>query len=234
MKKMYKITLILVVLIVLPLSFSKHFFTEAASTYDIPKNNGTSLHGVSIRPTENVAQFDSTKEIAAIKSSTQTKKNPTTSTIISAGLLPKTGKSYTYEPSFQGPEKKTYSAERNPYFDQAVNLLEDEYTGYTYIESANSFSLGIAYSDVFYFSLDYPMQAKTTIRDTDYGFESDDYTDVTVISTTQTVRTKAGTFKNVVVLQYPNGSKLFIAKDYGIIKITDYEGNISTELTAVE
>lgn len=234
MKKMYKITSVLAVLLILPLSLSTHFFTKAATTYDSSEMNGTTLHDVPTRPIENVAQFNATKEVVVNKASVQTKATSPSSTIISAGLLPKAGRTYTYEPSFQGPEKKTYSAERNPYFDQAVNLLEDEYTGFTYIETANSFSLGIANSDVFYFSLDYPMKAKTTIRDTDYGIESDDYTEVTVVSTSQTVQTKAGTFKNVVVLQYPNGSTLFIAKDYGIIKITDYDGSLSTELIAVE
>ncbi|ATP41444.1 hypothetical protein CSE16_16010 [Solibacillus sp. R5-41] len=260
MKKRFKNSLILTMTLlfvtVLPYSISKHSLTQAASTQAIQTNHGTSLHEAPTSHAEKKATIKNhTKEIihavtnrwastefqkgkGNLDVSTQTKKklvaNLATDTTIIGGLLPNVGQSYTYEPSFHGPEKKTYVATKNPYFDNAVNLLEDEYTGYTYIESPSSFALGVAYSDVFYFSLDYPMKAKATIRDTDYGIEKNDYTDVTVTSTTETVHTKAGTFKNVVVLTYPNGSTLFIAKDYGIIKITDYEGNTSTELIAVQ
>lgn len=253
MKNIVKITFILFILFLSP---SKSTFIQAASTNDFQEKNSLFFHGASSLHTEKIALFQNhlidivhavknkwasveyQSKLNKMYTSAQTKKSPLSNPILSAeiisSLLPKTGQHYTYEPSFQGPEKKTYIATKNPYFDNAVNLLEDEYTGYTYIESPTSFTMGDAYSDVFYFSLDYPMHAKTTIRDTDYGIEGNGYTEVVVTSTTETVHTKAGTFKNVVVLRYPNGSTLFIAHGYGIIKITDYEGNISTELVAVE
>ena len=256
MEKIVKIPFILFVLIVLPLSFSKFKFIQAASAHDFQEKKELFYQDVSSLNTEKMVLFQNrAKEIVHARktkwasleyqvgqntsyTSEQSKKttttNPTTTTKITSGLLPNIGQSYTYEPSFQGPEKKTYVATKNPYFDNAVHLLEDEYTGYTYIESPKSFAMGVAYSDVFYFSLAYPMEAKTTILDTDYGVEKNDYTDVVVVSTTETVHTKAGTFKNVVVLNYPNGSTLFLAKGYGIIKMTDYEGDISTELVAVD
>lgn len=256
MKNIVKITLILFALIVLPLSSSKYALIQAASAYDFQEKNGLFFHGAPSLHTEKIAIFQNhiIGIVHAVKNkwasveyqarqytlhaSTQANKsttlNPIPSTEIISSLLPKTGQSYTYEPSFQGPERKTYIATKNPYFDNAVNLLEDEYTGYTYIESPTSFAMGDVYSDVFYFSLDYPMKAKSTIHDTDYGIEKNESTKVIVASTTETVHTKAGTFKNVVQLNYPNGSTLFLAQDYGIIKMTDYEGNISTELVAVD
>ncbi|MEK4426606.1 hypothetical protein [Solibacillus sp. FSL K6-1523] len=256
MKKIVKITFISFVLIVSPLSSPKSAFIQAASVYDFQIKNDLFFHGASPMHTEKIALFQNhlIGIVHAVKNKwasveyqarlntmyglTQTNKsteiNTITSTQIISSLLPKTDQSYTYEPSFQGPEKTTYIATKNPYFDNAVNLLEDEYTGYTYIESPKSFTMGDANSDVFYFSLDLPMNATSTIRDMDYEVEKSEYTEVVVVSTTEIVHTKAGMFNNVVVLNYPNGSTLFIAKGYGIIKITDYEGNTSTELIAVE
>ncbi|MEG0470721.1 MAG: 5,10-methylene tetrahydromethanopterin reductase [Solibacillus sp.] len=256
MKKMLKITFILFACIVLPFSFSKSPSIPPASAHDLQEKNGRffhdvpSLHAKKLLPFYNHVtgmalavknkwvSIDYQISKSSLHASKVTNQKPathakTTSTI-TGGLLPNVGQSYTYEPSFQGPEKKTYMASKNPYIDNAVNLLVDEYIGFTFIESPTSFALGVANSDVFYFSLHYPMEAKTTIRDTDYGIDSNDYTNVTVVSTTETIHTKAGTFKNVAVLTYPNGSTLYIAKGYGIIKITDYEGNTSTELIAVQ
>lgn len=256
MKNIVKITFISFVLIILPLSSSKYTLIQAASTYDFQVKNNLFFHAVPSLPSEKMSVFQNRiigiahavknkwapveyeTEQNTMNASAQTQKVTTeiseTATIIPFSFLPLVDQTYIYEPSFQGPERKTYIATKNPYFDNAVNLLEDEYTGYTYVESPTSFAMGVAYSDVFYFSLDYPMNANSTIHDTDYGIDENEYTEVVVASTTETVHTKAGTFQNVVVLTYPNGSTLFIAKGYGVIKITDYEGNISTELVAVK
>lgn len=162
--------------------------------------------------------------------STKTKETP----IVTKGLLPQANHNYTYSPSFEGEEQKTYVASVNPYVSNAIDLFENEWTGYTYIESENSFDFGIAYSDVFFFSLSYPMKEMETTTDTDYGFDSNTEIEVKVESTSTTIKTEAGTFENVVVLNYPNGSTLYFAKGYGVIRITDFEGTITTELIAVE
>lgn len=172
-----------------------------------------------------------------IYASTLTMKNPKVkaeAAIITKGLMPKANRSYTYEPSFETPEKITYYASKNEAIHNSIELLESEYTGYTYIEKPNELALGVAYSDVFFFSLSYPMKEKETIIDTEYGYDrAITTTKVYVQSTSTTLITPAGTFKNVVVLAYPNGIKLYFAKDYGIIRIADFEGNILTELIAV-
>ncbi|MEK4130875.1 SH3 domain-containing protein [Solibacillus sp. FSL W8-0474] len=162
------------------------------------------------------------------------KYEPKKAPVITNGLLPKANRSYTYEPSLEGGAKTTYKASVNPDIRNSVSLMEEDFIGYTYIENENSFELGVAYSDVFFFSLSYPMKEKSTIYDTDYGIESDTKTEVTVESTSTTLKTKAGTFKNVVVIKYPNGSKLYLAKDYGIIRVTNFEGEITTELVSVK
>ena len=150
--------------------------------------------------------------------------------IVTNGLLPKVNYKYTYAPSFEGEAQKTYVASINPFVANAVDLMEEEYQGYTYIESANSFDLGIAYSDVFFFSLTYPLKQQTVTIDKDLSYGLNNEIKVQVESTSMTLTTKAGTFENVVVIRYPNGAKLFLAKGFGIIRITDSEGKITTEL----
>lgn len=155
--------------------------------------------------------------------------------IVTSGLMPKANRSYTYEPSFEGPNQVTYQAVKNRSIANSIELLEADYIGYTYIESSNELKLGVAYSDTFFFSLSYPMKENRTIIDTDYGYDGvHATTEVKVESTSATVYTKAAKFHNVIILAYPNGSKIYLAKDYGIIRITDFQGDITTELIAVE
>ena len=57
---------------------------------------------------------------------------------------------------------------------------------------------------------------------------------VSVESTTETVTVKAGTFKDVVILRYPSGSRVYFAKGIGILKIEDKHGKIYSELVSVK
>lgn len=155
--------------------------------------------------------------------------------VVTSGFMPKANRSYTYEPSFEGPNQVTYQAVNNPSIANSIELLEADYIGYTYIESNSELKLGVAYSDTFFFSLSYPMKENRTIIDTNYGYDGvHATTEVKVESTSATVHTKAATFHNVVILAYPNGTKIYLAKDYGIIRIADFEGDITTELIAVQ
>lgn len=86
------------------------------------------------------------------------KVKKTVSPVVTNGLMPKVGRQYTYEPSFEGQKKKTYTASINPYVKNSVELLESDYIGYTYMETNESFQFGVAYSDVFFFSLTYPIK----------------------------------------------------------------------------
>ncbi|MEK4230327.1 SH3 domain-containing protein [Solibacillus sp. FSL H8-0538] len=163
------------------------------------------------------------------------KKNPQekTSPIITSGLSPTVGKSYTYDPSFEeNGEKTTYQASKQY---GVTELLKADLQGYAYLESEELFEMGVANSDVFFFSYTYPMKAGSSIYDIDYSFEGNDaYTKVFVESTTHTLTTKAGTFKNVIVLKYPNDTKVYLAKGIGVIKIADKNGNAYVELVSVK
>lgn len=149
-------------------------------------------------------------------------------------FMPKINRSYTYEPSFESDTQKTYTAKQNPSLSNSIELLEDDFIGYTYIESEQELLFGIANSDIFFFSLSYPIIENTSITDTEYFFDgTTETTEIFVKSTSATVSTKAGTFQDVVILTYPNGSNLYLAKEYGIIRITDFAGKVTTELISV-
>ena len=211
MKKWSFIILLVMVLTLLPNSQIK-WNTEAATSQTVLSKNEIVLHDAP------------NKELNQENFSTHANS-----------FMPKINRSYTYEPSFEAEVQKTYIAKLNPSLNNSIELLEDDYIGYTYIESAHELSFGVAYSDVFFFSLSYPMIKNTTISDTEYFFDgTTEKTEIFVKSTTATVSTKAGTFKDVVILTYPNGSELYLAKEYGIIRITDFTGNITTELISVK
>lgn len=211
MKKWSFTTLLIIVLTLMPMS-QLEWNTEAAAGQTGKAKNEVISH---VASPKNVVK----------------EKAPVSNT----GFMPKVNRSYTYKPSFEDAGQKTYTATKNKSIDNSVELLEEDYIGYTYIEDQQQLSLGVAYSDIFFFSLSYPMKEKTTITDTDYLYDgTTETTPVYVESTSSTVKTKAGTFRNVVVLKYPNGSKIYLAKDHGIIRITDFEGNITTELIAVK
>lgn len=255
MRKWSIITIVVLFLSIVPLSQMEQH-TEAATMQfvvakneillrDAPKKNAKTI--LKIKSTSKVIVHSKKGEWAFVEynskkgyiyASTLTNKNPNafaSPPVVTKGLMPKADRSYTYQPSFEGPEKVTYKASKNPSITNSIELLEADYIGYTYIERKNQLELGVAYSDVFFFSLSYPMKEKGTILDTDYGYDGiNTTTNVNVESTSATIKTKAGTFKNVVVLIYPNGTKLYLAKDYGIIRIADFEGTITTELIAVK
>ena len=73
----------------------------------------------------------------------------------------------------------------------------------------------------------------TTVRNnapSNYG--ADGYR-ILVESTTKTVKVKAGTFKNVLILKFPNGIRYYLAKGVGVIKV-GYPNGSPTELVSIK
>ena len=60
-----------------------------------------------------------------------------------------------------------------------------------------------------------------------------DVDQITIESTTSTVTVEAGTFKNVVILKFPNGIRYYLAKGVGIIRIGFPDGE-ATELLSIK
>ena len=252
MKKLISILLLSLLLFLNPsLSQNPHHTEAATVSYVLAKQdiylreypNKDARKITTIKNHSEVKVFSSNKTWSYIQTgkakgyvytNALTKRNPQkikTPPIITGELSPKAGRSYTYAPSFEEDGRKmTYTASMNY---GVTELLAADGFGYAYLESAESFELGIANSDVFFFSLSYPMKKGSTIHDTEYGIQNNTVTEVLVESITHTLETAAGTFHDVVVLHYPNGAQLYLAQDHGVIKIIDSTGKTTTELVAV-
>lgn len=253
MKKLICITLLSLLLFLNPLSLREAYHTEAATVSYVLAEQDIYLRN---QPTEDAKKITTIKNHAEVKvfssndawayiqvgkvkgyvyKSTLTKKNTkqtASAQIVTGGLSPKAGRSYTYNPSFEEDGRKmTYFATQN---HGVTELLTSDGLGYAYLESTDAFEMGIANSGVFFFSLSYPMKRGSTIHDTDYGIQTNTITKVFVESTSHTVTTAAGTFNNVIVLNYPNGAQLFLTKGYGVIKIIDSTGKTTAELVNVK
>lgn len=253
MKKIISITILSLLLFLNPLPLHEANHTEAATVSYVLAKQDIFLRD---QPTKDAKKMTTIKNHTEVKvfssndtwayiqvgklkgyvyTSTLTKKNPNpvaSSPIVTDGLSPKAGRSYTYNPSFEEDGKKITYFATQAY--GVTELLTPDGFGYAYLESTDAFEMGIANSDVFFFSLSYPMKKGSTIHDTDYGIQTNTVTKVLVESTSHTLNTPAGTFNNVIILNYPNGAQLFLAKDYGVIKIIDSTGKTTAELVNVK
>lgn len=85
----------------------------------------------------------------AISNNASTDKAVKEKAPVSNSFMPKVNRSYTYKPSFEDAGQKTYTASKNNSIENSVELLENDYIGYTYIEDQQQLALGVAYSDIF-------------------------------------------------------------------------------------
>lgn len=170
-----------------------------------------------------------------VYTSALSKKNPKAGSMtVTGGLAPKEGLILTYEPSFLVDEKETFYVEKEDEYTYLYNRkspLYPDLSNFTYIEDRQRLLMGVSSSDFIFVNVPYPLKQGATTIDS-----SDMYEDqkVLVESTTKTVTVKAGTFKNVVILRYPDGFREYFAKGIGIIKSTDENGTIFTELVSVK
>lgn len=169
-----------------------------------------------------------------VYTSALSKKNPNASpapTTVTKGLTPVNGLTLTYSPSFFDDTKENFVVKKDGEFTFLFNkgdTLYPDYSSYTYIEDKNRLMIGVSDSDVIFVDVLYPLKQGT------YAKSAYDNSKVLVESTTKTIKVKAGTFKNVVILRHKDGSREYIAKGIGIIKSTNNKGTIITELVSVK
>ncbi|MEK3934391.1 SH3 domain-containing protein [Sporosarcina sp. FSL W7-1349] len=155
-------------------------------------------------------------------------------TMVTGGLAPKEGLILTYAPSFLENKKETFVVEKEEEYTYLYNKkspLYPELSNFTYIETDKGLLMGVSSSDFIFVNVPYPLKQGTYTTDTSLLFEDQK---VLVESTTKTITVKAGTFQNVVILRFPDGSRAYFAKGIGIIKATDQNGKIFTELVSVK
>ncbi|MFJ8234200.1 SH3 domain-containing protein [Ureibacillus sp. NPDC094379] len=164
-----------------------------------------------------------------------TKKKPkATIQPVTGGLTPKEGLVLTYKPSFLNDQKETFIVEKDGEYSYLYNPdspLYPHMPNFTYIENKKQILVGVANSDFIFIIADYPLKHGQYTKDySQYSGERK----VLVESTTKTIKVKAGTFKNVVILRFPDGSREYLARGIGIIKSTNKNGDTITELVSVK
>lgn len=170
-----------------------------------------------------------------------------TSATIKGGLMPKEGLILTYNPSVLNDGKEVFIVEKSgdfsaeksgntTYLKNITNPGDINYRSYYYYEDNENIIMGLDDTDWQFFILSYPMKQGEYIKDT--YFDSEDYTmkyrKVFVETTTATINVKAGTFNNVVVLRSETGLKHYFAEGIGLIRSTDKNGKIVTELSSIK
>ncbi|SOC19575.1 SH3 domain-containing protein [Ureibacillus xyleni] len=207
-----------------------------------PKQNAEQLG--TIKNHSKVRVFSSSKGWSYIKSgklegyvytAALTNKNPkATNGTVTGGLSPADGLILTYQPSILEDKKETFIVSKVGKYTELYNPkspLYPDVPNFVYLEKNDEFVVGVAQSDFIFIDIPLPLKQGHYVKDYS-GF--DEVIDVLVESTTKTIKVKAGTFKNVVILRYPNGSREYLAKGIGIIKSTNKDGKVITELVSVK
>ncbi|WP_303969098.1 SH3 domain-containing protein [Sporosarcina ureae] len=244
--------LFLIMVLVLSFSFSLPTGTEAATKTTAMYVSAKSDIVLRVKPAKNaervgtiknhskVTVFSSSngwshvqagKSKGYVYTSALSKKNPNAATLttVTKGLTPVSGLTLTYSPSFFDDTKESFVVKKDGEFTFLFNIgdtLYPDYSSYTYIEDKNRLMIGVSDSDVIFVDVLYPLKQGT------YAKSAYDDSKVLVESTTKTIKVKAGTFKNVVILRHKDGSREYIAKGIGIIKSTNNKGTIITELVS--
>lgn len=206
-------------------------------------NNGLNQVSNSAKSSLNMSKHSSLNELAKqsitkIHKELAPKKNPvkTTSTTVTGGLTPKAGLTLTYNPSLLHDGKEVFNVEKRDNVVYLRNSTHPKKESFYYIENNESLIMGVAETDWQFFIFSYPMKQGDSIKDS--YFDNQDYKKkykkVLVESTTKSIKVKAGTFDHVVILRYATGERHYFAKGIGLIKSTDQNGKVVTELSAVK
>ncbi|TQR14714.1 hypothetical protein [Psychrobacillus soli] len=152
------------------------------------------------------------------------------------GLTPKAGMKLVYSPSFTEHTQKEFTT--NTSYDSINDITKalliykgNSIDGFTYIELKDRLVFGVSHTDWILLDIAYPLtEGKQTKEYYTTGADSEGFYHVNVESTTSTVKVKAGTFQNVVVVRVNNGDTYYLAPGIGIIKLVDKNGTLKAEL----
>lgn len=208
---------------------------DAKQIATIPKNSK-----VVVTSTKNEWSYITYNENKGYVYTVALTKNPAAPPVVSSGLEPAGGLTLTYSPSFESENKESFRTEKNEESTYLRPLTKDtESLSYFHLDK-KFFSFGVPESDINFYNFRYPLiQGKYTeqsivISDIESGFPVDYTEKVLVESTSKTIKTKAGTFNNTVILKNLDGTRVYLAKGYGIIKVTGKDGTVFTELVAIK
>lgn len=149
--------------------------------------------------------------------------------------MPKVGMKLTYFPGFASDFKEEYNVSLNPDSSNSLVLESSKANGYIYFESDARITMAVDQSDWILLNFAYPLIEGKQTKDFYFDDNWDEvYDSVNVESTSSVITTKAGTFRNVVIMRYSNGAAYFLAPGYGVIKAVDLHGKTVMELISVK
>ncbi|MFJ5770291.1 hypothetical protein [Psychrobacillus sp. NPDC093180] len=151
-------------------------------------------------------------------------------------LTPKAGMKLEYSPSFTENTQKEFTT--NTSYDSVYDITRasliykgNSIDGFTYIELKDRLVFGVSHTDWILLDIAYPLtEGKQTKEYYPVGDNGEAFYKVNVESTTSTIKVKAGTFDNVVVVRIQNGDTYYLAPGIGIIKLVDKNGTLKAEL----
>lgn len=152
------------------------------------------------------------------------------------GLIPKAGMKLVYSSSFTENTQKEFTT--NTSYDSVNDIRKasliykgNSLDGFIYIELKDRLVFGVSHSDWILLDIAFPLtEGKQTKEYYSTDADSEGFHHVNVESTTSTVKVKAGTFQNVVVVRVNNGDRYYLAPGIGIIKLVDKHGALKAEL----
>lgn len=193
----------------------------------IPKNSKVMVHSSN----KGWSYITFAKKKGYVQSGSLTANKPAASEpIITGGLQPAVGLTLTYKPSFAHDGLEIFKTK--DYYGSIQ--LESKNSGWEqlcYSSDKTDFVLAVCEASNYYYDFTYPMVKNKYTKQYTVG---ENVVKLLVEHTSKTVTTKAGTFKDVVILRYPEGARVYIAKGLGIIKVTESNGEIFTELISIK
>lgn len=193
---------------------------------------------VMVSSTSNGWSFVNTgKKKGYVYSNALVNENPKATKIqnVAKGLSPKKGLTLTYSPSILDDKKETFKV---VYENGEVHLKDIHGIRFIYSELERGIAIVEYPSGHELFNATYPMiEGKNSKENFEVGTESGfdiKQRNILIESTSKTVKVKAGTFKNVVVTKDVLGFRNYLAPGIGIIKTTDKDGKVITELISIK
>ena len=241
------------VLLLSPAFQSQHDLTFAATTHYVNAKGDIKLRDAPNKDAKTIIWIRNGSEVTVISSSNGwsyvqvvdqkgyvytsalKKQSPQKSTApaVTGGLMPKPGLRLTYSDDFVTTGKTTFLIKKNGANSVLFYNTKIKDSTLYFFEDKQGIGFGFTDGNWELFNIDYPIKQDSTVPNNARSNFSPDFDQITIESTTSTVIVEAGTFKNVVILKFPNDIRYYLAKGVGVIRI-GYPDGEATELLSIK
>ena len=147
--------------------------------------------------------------------------------------MPKPGLRLTYSDDFVSTGKTTFLIKKNGANSVLFYNTKIKESTLYFFENKQGIGFGFTEGNWDLFNIDYPIKQDSTVQNNARSNFGADVDQITIESTKSTIIVKAGAFKNVVILKFPNDIRYYLAKGVGIIRI-GYPDGEATELLSIK